>query len=308
MVVLSWIRPTTLSWLRPTAYSTPKIPTKYTLGKGINLSWSGPTLIPTKYTLPDKITLSWIRPNALLWLKPAPYTAVSVPTGYTMTKDGVQISGQPVAGTVIAPGDSVLVTKFPAPSIPTEYVMTKDGIAIAPTPATTVAPATETVPLEKMDTGGVAALYIPSYGGGTVTLTVRELTTGNPIRGASAELLGATTYAFPPTGDDGVSKCVEVDAGSYSIRVAASGYKDEVTSLTVTGGKDTPIELRLELAAAKLFRCSKCGAEFDNYEALAKHERDVHGTIEFPPIDISPSVYLLIAAALIVYVVLRKVK
>jgi photosystem II stability/assembly factor-like uncharacterized protein len=79
---------------------------------------------------------------------------------------------------------------------------------------------------------------------GAITGTVTDNGTGQPVAGAVVSTVPATHSAV--TDADGNYLIGDIDPGSYTLSVAATGYKSASVTVTVTEGREQRVDLSLE--------------------------------------------------------------
>ena len=92
--------------------------------------------------------------------------------------------------------------------------------------------------------GMLGAQETPAAGqGGTITGTVRDRATQQPVASAQISLIGTTRGAL--TNDQGVYRMANVPSGNYQVRVLRIGYQASVLPVTVTTGQTTTLDIPL---------------------------------------------------------------
>ena len=90
----------------------------------------------------------------------------------------------------------------------------------------------------------LGAQETPAAGqGGTITGTVRDRATQQPVASAQVSLIGTTRGAL--TNDQGVYRMANVPSGNYQVRVLRIGYQASVLPVTVTTGQTTTLDIPL---------------------------------------------------------------
>src|SRR5688572_7202019 len=90
----------------------------------------------------------------------------------------------------------------------------------------------------------LGAQETPAAGqGGTITGTVRDRATQQPVASAQISLIGTTRGAL--TNDQGVYRMANVPSGNYQVRVLRIGYQASVLPVTVTTGQTTTLDIPL---------------------------------------------------------------
>ena len=79
--------------------------------------------------------------------------------------------------------------------------------------------------------------------GGTITGTVRDRATQQPIASAQVSLIGTTRGGL--SNDQGIYRINGVPAGTYQVRVLRIGYQASVMPVTVTNGQSTTLDVAL---------------------------------------------------------------
>jgi outer membrane receptor protein involved in Fe transport len=86
--------------------------------------------------------------------------------------------------------------------------------------------------------------------GGTVVGRVTDAKTGQAIVGASVVLVGTRWHST--TDENGGYRLADVTPGSYTLAISRIGYAKQGQSVTVAGGQEITVEIRLELSASPL--------------------------------------------------------
>ncbi|MBN1309270.1 MAG: carboxypeptidase regulatory-like domain-containing protein [Chitinispirillaceae bacterium] len=107
--------------------------------------------------------------------------------------------------------------------------------------------AAKTLPAEVTESGEVIVdvplVALPSA---TIEGSVTDATTGEELDGAIVELLsGTTTVGTDTSGSDGAYSFEKVVYGTYSIRAALAGYKDQSANYTIEGFDAVTINIKL---------------------------------------------------------------
>ena len=79
--------------------------------------------------------------------------------------------------------------------------------------------------------------------GGTITGTVRDRATQQPVASAQVSLIGTTRGGL--SNDQGIYRITGVPAGTYQVRVLRIGYQASVAPVTVTNGQSTTLDVPL---------------------------------------------------------------
>ncbi len=99
-------------------------------------------------------------------------------------------------------------------------------------------------PLLIISSASLGAQETPPAGqGGTISGTVRDRTTQQPIPSAQVSLIGTTRGAL--TNDQGTYRVTGVPAGNYQVRVLRLGYQASMLPVTVTSGQTTTLDVAL---------------------------------------------------------------
>ena len=135
-----------------------------------------------------------------------------------------------------------------------------------PSPATRSRPRAQRSSRTETTTLDFTLVYAPTTGDASGTVT--DADTGDPVSGATVSLSGGPSTT---TAANGTYTLSDVDAGSFSMSVAASGYDDWSGSVSITAGQTTtknvaltPESAGVNLAVGRTFSASR-------YESSSYH-------------------------------------
>jgi len=136
---------------------------------------------------------------------------------------------------------------------------------------------------------------------GTISGTVTDMSTGNPIAGASVSTQPATTTVT--TDAQGNYAISDVEQGYYTVTASASGYFDESANITVTAGQTTTCNLELQPTTGTISgtvtdagtAMPLAGASVSTQPATTTVITDAQG--DYTISDVTPGFYTVTASA-----------
>ena len=151
-------------------------------------------------------------------------------------------------------------------------IKSPDQAAAKPTPASRVQMA-QVAETARRNDASAADDPREAAGGGRVTGTVTDQRTGANLKGALVEIV--ETGQTVATDDLGRFRFASVRAGRYTLRISYLGFADQVTSITVAGGRDLQQDFALqggsEMVEIIVYGSRSARAQSLNQERMAEN-------------------------------------